>query len=249
MNRSKKSPLHLFPKIDPSTGKRWTLSDQGKAALNEICDALNSDTRRELKMQFREWLIAWRASGPNLNKMAKDDLSELEFLALRYALRTYWSPTDGGQAELLLMPDYEELERLLGEERVWQRRPDSKRELTAEAEALTLFHLLTVIPDCEKITGPCPRCHRYYIKKRASQKVYCSRRCGNAATAVARTRERIASERSEKLARARAAVKKWGSASTRLDWKHWVAQKAGIDPRFLTRAENKGELVPPKKEK
>ena len=67
---------------------------------------------------------------------------------------------------------------------------------------MTLFHLLTVIPRCDKIAGPCPRCDRYYIKKRASQTVYCSRRCGNAATAVARTRERIASERRDKLARA-----------------------------------------------
>ena len=44
-------------------------------------------------------------------------------------------------------------------------------------------------------------------------------------------------------------MKKWESMATRQDWKHWVAQKTGIDPRFLTRAVTKGDLVPPKKEK
>ena len=248
MNRRGKPLLHLFPKVDPGTGKRWSLADQGKAALNEICGALNSETDRKLKFHIRGWVKTWQLSGPNLEKMTKD-VPENRRHALAYAMRTLWGPTDGGQAELFFVPDYLELERLLGEQRVWQNGANDKRKLTPEVEALILFHLLTVAPGCEKIAGPCPRCDRYYIKKRASQKVYCSRRCGNAATAVARTRQRIASERSEKLACARAAVKKWGSASTRQDWKHWVAQKTGIDTRFLTRAVTKGDLVPPKKEK
>ncbi|HUV96560.1 MAG TPA: hypothetical protein VMV98_03740, partial [Acidobacteriaceae bacterium] len=90
------------------------------------------------------------------------DIPEIFRYALILALRTYWGPTDAGQAELLLMPDYEGLERLLGKERVWRAGPDGKRKLTPEAEAVTLFHLLTVIPGCEKIAGPCPRCDRYY---------------------------------------------------------------------------------------
>ena len=164
-------------------------------------------------------------------------------------MRTLWIPPAGAKGELLFVPDYSVLEKLFGEQRVWLKGPDGKRKLTPEIEAMTLFHLLTIAPGCEKIAGPCPRCDRYYIKKRASQKVYCSRRCGNAATAMARTRERIAGERRGKLARASAAMKKWESVSTRQDWKDWVAKKTGIDPRFLTRAVNKGDLVPPKKEK
>ena len=253
MNRRDKPLLHVFPKIDPGTGKRWTLADQGKAALAEICGALNSEASPDLKMWLRAWVEEWKASGPNLKKMTKElmakGLPAQNLFALTLALRTYWGPTDAGQAELLLMPDYEELERQLGKERAGRVGPDGKRKLTPEAEAVTLFHLLTVTPGCEKIAGPCPRCDRYYIKKRASQKVYCSRRCGNAATAVARTRERIAGERRGKLARASAAMKKWESMATRQDWKRWVAQKTGIDPRFLTRAVTKGDLVPPKEEK
>jgi hypothetical protein len=44
-------------------------------------------------------------------------------------------------------------------------------------------------------------------------------------------------------------MKKWKSVNTRKDWKHWVAQRTGIDLRFLTRAVTKGDLVPSKKER
>ena len=248
MNRKDSPLLHLFPKIDPGTGERWTLADQGKAALNDICGTLNSETHRELRFHLRAWVKAWRASGPNLKKLF-GNLPEPQKTALRFAMRTMWGPTDGERAELSFVRDTLALEGLFGEQRVWLRGTGDKRKLTPEVEALTLFHLLTIVPGCEKIAGPCPRCDRYYIKKRASQKVYCSRRCGNAATAVARTRERIAGERKDKLARASAAMKKWESVATRQDWKHWVAKKTGIDPRFLTRAVTKGDLVPPKQEK
>lgn len=248
MNRKGKPLLHLFPKIDPGTGKRWTLADQGKAALNDVCGALNSGTHRELRFHLRAWVKAWQDSGPNLRKLYST-LPEPQRMALTVAMRTLWVPAHGAKAELLFVPDYPELEKLLGEERVWLTGTDGNRKLTPDVEAMTLFHLLTVTPGCEKIAGPCPRCDRCFIKKRASQKVYCSRRCGNAATAVARTRERIADERRDKLARAKAAMKKFDLAATRQDWKHWVTQKTGIDPRFLTRAVTKGDLVPPKKEK
>lgn len=247
MNRKPDSPLHLFPKKD-SQGKRWTLADQGKAALNEICGALNSETHRELRCHLRAWMEARQASGLNLKRLFRTLPTPLA-MALTVAMRTIWSSTDGPKAELLFVPDYPSLATLLGEDRVWQKVPDGKRVPTPEIEAMALFHLLTVTPGCEKIAGPCPRCDRYYIKKRASQKVYCSRRCGNAATAIARTRERLASERTEKLARASAAMKKWESVNTRKDWKHWVAQKTRIDLRFLTRAVTYGDLVPPKKER
>jgi len=137
----------------------------------------------------------------------------------------------------------------VGQERVYQEMPDGSWKLTPEAEAWIAFGFFTLNPHCEEVAGPCARCGRYYVKKRASQKVYCSRRCGNAATAIARTHERIASERRSKIARASAAIKKWKSTTTRQDWKRWVAKRTGIDPRFLTRAVAKGDLVSPKRGK
>lgn len=125
--------------------------------------------------------------------------------------------------------------------------PKPPKESNPHSFTVWLFgHLVTNIL-CEKLAGPCSRCERYYIKKRASQTVYCSRRCGNAATALARTRERIEYERKDKLRRADGAIREWRKAKTQQDWKSWVTQKTKIDPRFLTRAVHKGDLVPPKK--
>ncbi|MGC2619685.1 MAG: hypothetical protein WA414_11635 [Acidobacteriaceae bacterium] len=247
MGRSNQSRLHLFPKGDPATGKRWALGEQDRAALDEICLALNSETHRELRFHLRAWIEGWQASGPNLRKLF-GSLPDPQRTALTVAMRTMWSLSDGGRAELLFVPDWPALEGLLGNERVWRDGQGAKQQVAPEVEALCLFHLLTVNPLCDKLAGPCPRCDSYYIKKRASQRIYCSRRCGNAATAVARTRERIADERKGKLARARAAMKKWKPTSTRQDWKHWVSTKTGIDQRFLTRAVTKGDLMPPKQE-
>jgi hypothetical protein len=248
VNWNDKPLLHLFPKINPGTGKRWSFADQGEAALSEVCGALNSEAHRALRFHLRAWVKAWQDSGPNLKRMI-GSLPDLQRTAFPIAMRTLSIPTNGAKAELLFVPDYPELEVLLGEERVWLKDAGDKRNLTPEVEAMVLFHLLTVAPGCERIAGPCPRCDRYYIKKRASQKVYCSRRCGNAATAIARTRDRIASERKDKLALAKAAMKKWKPTATGQEWKHWVAEKTGIDPRFLTRAITKGDLEPPTKEK
>lgn len=125
--------------------------------------------------------------------------------------------------------------------------PTPPNEGNPHTFTLWLFAHLVTNRLCEKLAGPCARCGRYYIKRHALQTVYCSRRCGNAATALARTRERIQVERSEKLDRAKAAMKKWERATTQQDWKSWVAQKTKIDARFLTRAVHKGDLVPPPK--
>ncbi len=218
-----------------------------------ICAVLNSRTRHELRFHLREWVGAWLTSGPNLKKMIRDtSLAEVDLLALALAMRTMWGPTDGGQAELLFLPDYLSLETLLGKERVWQDGPDGKRTLTPETEALTLFHLLTVIPDGAKVAGPCARCGNYYIKKRASQKVYCSRRCGQAATAVARTSERLKDEHKDKMKRARAVIKEWNSLKTRpsLEWKEWLKKREpDITEKFVTRWANKNELPQPKRER
>jgi len=209
--------------------------------LEHIVDVLNQKARGGT-WPYAEALIRLmdrlKECGGNLQKMMDDD-PELAKVVAKVCV-TRWMPSTNGRANLVLQPS--------AEIQALSPMPDSPQELKERAELLAalFFHVWTLNPEWDKLTGPCARCGNYYIKKRASQKVYCSRRCGNAATAVVRTRERIASERRDKLARAKAAAKKWNRAATRLDWKHWVAKKTGIDPRFLTRAVTKGDLVPPK---
>jgi hypothetical protein len=107
--------------------------------------------------------------------------------------------------------------------------------------AIWMFAQLVTNPLCEKLTGPCARCGKFFIKKRATQTVYCSRRCGNAATAVARTRERIEKERQEKIRRVKAAIRDWRPGDGD-DWKRWVAKRADVDLRFVTRAVKRENL-------
>jgi hypothetical protein len=179
-----------------------------------------------------------KGCGGNLKKMMDED-PELEKV-VRTSCTTVWLPSKTGRAHLALQPS-KEIKNL-------PPMPEPQdAEKRAQLLAALWFHVGTLNPEWNKLAGPCARCGNYYIKKRASQKVYCSRRCGNAATAVERTRERIASERGDKLDRAKAAIKKWKSTATRQDWKLWVSKKTGIDPRFLTRAITKGDLVPPTK--
>jgi hypothetical protein len=109
----------------------------------------------------------------------------------------------------------------------------------------TFVDLLTH-PERDKIAGPCARCGKYYIKKRASQKKYCSRICGNAATAVARTKEKWDKARSAKLQRAQAAMVKWSRSTTQESFQRWAEKHyRGLTQRFLTRAINNEELPEP----
>lgn len=111
--------------------------------------------------------------------------------------------------------------------------------------AIWMFAHLVTNPLCEKLAGPCARCGNFYVKKRASQKVYCSRQCGNAATALARTRERVEKERNDKLDRAKAVMNAWKREKHSGDWRPWVSERTGIDLRFLTR--HKTEITKPTK--
>lgn len=177
--------------------------------------------------------------GGNLKKMMNGDPGLAKVVAKVCVTR--WTPSETGRAHLVLQPSWQHiLELKLTPEQVDRMRP--------ERYAALLFHVGTLNPEWDKLAGPCDRCGRYYLKKRASQKVYCSRRCGNITTAVARTRERLADERADKLRRAQATMQKWTTARTKYDWKVFVSNRqSDITPKFLTRAVNKGELKAPMK--
>lgn len=182
-----------------------------------------------------------KGCGGNLKRMMDGD-PELAKVVAEVCV-TRWMPRTDRTAYLVLQPSWDHILKP-------ELTPGQVDRMDSERYAALLFYVGTLNPQWDKLAGPCARCGNYYIKKRESQKVYCSRRCGNAATAVARTRERIARERGDKLLRAKAAIKKWGSASTRQDWKHWVSQKTGIDLRFLTRNFTEtGGLKPSKRRK
>jgi hypothetical protein len=217
--------------------------EQGKRELEFfICNALNSTEKPELRESLRRIVAAWQASGPNLEKMMYDNLDLFQRVAV--ACRAHWTPQNDGRAILMLMPDYME-----GQEQKMRRGDDGVLQPTPEAEALVLFHFLTLNREWDKLAGHCARCGNYYVKKRTSQQVYCSRRCGNAATAVVRTRAKLDAEHKKKMLRAKALIREWNKLKgrSRLVWKEWLRkQEPSITDKFVTRRVNTGELPEPK---
>src|ERR1035441_8358600 len=162
------------------------LGEQGKEHLERFCELLNSTELPELKEQLRQLVARWQASGPNLMKMMLSrvgtDIWQPETYELVQNLFTaYWDPTKHGRAILHVVPNNTQLERLFGEKRIYR-------------DAWIEFGLFVLNPSCEELAGPCARCGNYYVKKRRSQKGYCSRQCGNAATSIARMTEKRSEE-------------------------------------------------------
>jgi hypothetical protein len=210
--------------------------------LDFIVETLNQKPQPAL---YAEALIRLmeklKECGGNLTRMMAAD-PELARVVTEVC-GTRWMLSETGGAQLVLQPSWEHI----------LTRTDARAGgpgMRPERYAALLFHVWTLNPEWDKLAGPCARCGRYYLKKRASQKVYCSRRCGNATTAVARTRERLAREHADKLRRSQAAMQKWTTTRTKDDWKVFVSKREpDITPKFLTRAVNKGELKPPTKGK
>jgi len=187
-----------------------------------------------MALAFREVVAVWQRSGPNTAKLLIDH-PDLWGELIR-VWRPSLAPTKGGAAVMNFVHPAEPKGTI-----------EAFGPKAIRSRALVLLAALMLNPLCERLAGPCARCGDYYVKKRVSQKVYCSRKCGNAATALKRTRERLEAERREKLARATRAIQQWKRSRTPLDWKSWVGIKAKLDPRFITRAVTNGDLVPPKK--
>lgn len=242
MQRARKQPVLVGLQLAFPQSMFFHL-DRGD--LNHIVDVLNQKPQggRSLYGEpLARLMERLKEHGGNLEKMMDGD-PELAKLVVKVCV-TRWRPLGTG-AHLVLQPNWQHiLEHKLTPKQADRMRP--------ERYAALLFHVGTLNPEWDKIAGPCARCKRYYLKKRASQKVYCSRRCGNAATAVVRTRERLAREHADKLRRAGDAAQKWAKewrqSRTRKDWKQRVSEiEPDITTKFLTRAVNKGELKTPTK--
>ena len=78
---------------------------------------------------------------------------------------------------------------------------------------------------------------------RASQKVYCSRTCGNAATAVARTRRKWDEERPKRLKQARRLGGMWSRTKTAEPFQTWAEEHyPDLTQKFLTTAIHRKKL-------
>ena len=186
-----------------------------------------------LALELRKIVSAWMDSGPNLVEFHFANLP-LWHEAMK-AFRPSLVPTKSGCARILFTANAGPPGALT-----------SLGKAGVRFYALCLFNSLIVNPLWQKLAGPCPRCNRYYIKKRKSQKVYCSRRCGNTSTAIARTGKQRQDARKDDLKSARKAIRKL--KPTREGWKEVVSKETGLTVKWLTRAEHYFGLKPPRKE-
>ncbi len=210
--------------------------------LEFICAVLNkTQGAEETSRKLTQLVTEWQESGPNLAKMMAANLPLWHTLA--NSCHAAWTITKTGGAYIHLEPGI-----ALPKYGHSRTRAEEK-----EAQAVILFYLLTLGP-WEKLGGPCPRCGKYFIKKRANHKIYCGRRCGSLASAKVSTRKKLNEDIAGKVLRARTEIQEWDVLKRHpaIDWKQWVHKREpDISPKWLTRAVNnyeKYKLGPPKKE-
>jgi hypothetical protein len=195
--------------------------------LDKVCEVLNSAKYPERRDSLREIVQRWRASGPNLEKML--DADQILAASMQAAWYSKVSPSKKGRAYLVLNP--------------------TKLRFSTHEYVAGMFAVLTLNPDCEKLSGPCAYspCGKYFIRKGKRLTAHCSRRCCQLASAVRYTKRRLGEEREDKLNRTRVAIEKWKTARSKDDWKTSVCkQEPDVTKKFLTRAVTKRTLVEPR---
>ena len=174
--------------------------------------------------ELRRLVDLWRKSGPNLYKLFEEN-SEFRTRAMNG--QVILGLTGTGRAHLEWLPG----------------SPNS-RLMQPKEVALRHFMRLITNPEWE-LLGFCKRCENYYLKRRKSQKTYCSQTCGSRATATEAVKASRQKEHKKKLERAQEFIHKWNELRPRMPWKPWVGNETKYTPNWLTRAVNKGELRPP----
>jgi len=247
MLRGKVKDREFFGSWVDDSGKRHRLKLQtaNPATIDDlefICAVLNKTEEAEgTSHKLAQLVTEWQKSGPNLAKMMPANLQLWRTLA--NSCHATWTITETGGA-------YVNLEHGSAPPKSGHSRTSAEEK---EAKAVMLFYLLTLGP-WEKLGGPCPRCGKYFIKKRTNHNIYCGRRCGSLASAKVSTRKKLDEDLAGKVLRARTAIQEWDALKRHpaIDWKQWVhKRKPDITPKWLTRAVNdyeKYKLGPPKKE-
>lgn len=147
--------------------------------------------------------------------------------------------------------------------------PITKEELEKH-RARVMFTRLLFNELRDSLAGPCLRCGQYFLLETERRKLYCSARCQRHDTAAKFTKNLNAAKHKAQLHRVRAKISEWDSLKRKpkKEWKQWVSEQlpeqankrveingayhaavlVAITPKFITRAINKHELQPPKKE-
>lgn len=193
---------------------------------------------------MRRLVAAWDDAGRDVGK-AVQAVPELRPYLYGKSSLPLWGATfvtNGSGLRVRLVPDDSRMP------------PRVTRNDTRTRIACVRFVQFLLSESRERLAGPCKRkhCDKYFLLKRKQRTAYCSRTCCRLDSAANHTSKRRKAEHEKKLGVAAELAGKWITARTKDDWKQWVSkQPAGvreeITPKFLTRAVNNGDLVPPTK--
>jgi hypothetical protein len=169
---------------------------KSEVQLQSLCELLNDVQNPDRRDEFRRLVKPWIDAGSLKNMLARDSDTWSELLE---ELGNAWKPCftlegSGATWATLPIPRTPEL-------------PRSPREW-----AIREFALLVTNPLRDNLRGPCRRCGNYFVPKRRN-KLFCSEKCKNSASAK---RSMTAQRKAEQEVRLRCAAR---------FWPHWTERK------------------------
>jgi hypothetical protein len=225
--------------------RSWADSPNPERDIAEMISLLNGVVQNEQidphsTDQLRQLANAWIAANYTLDRWPKpyaDELIEQVKPAHFLLIQSESQP-----------PQFLPIGRAHGDPSEDQESEDILKQ-RGNAEAYRLFATFitsSYYADLHK----CERCKNYFVNMRGHRnKKYCSIKCAHHQSAVKATKERFLRERREKIDRVEAAFVTLGGRRDRLQllpkWKEWVANKAAVDVRFVTRVVRENELKLP----
>jgi hypothetical protein len=207
--------MHVLKDVRQGNNLALMDLDSIVAALNGEVERVNGDSLAGLRRVVQAWADASR--NPRKMKVSREDRDSFSLRNLERVWRVFLSPTSDGA--------------------YWHFSPVGPN--SSDWAALYFSVLLTHPLRGKVCDSPCERCKKWFVKRRASQKRFCSRRCGAIVENAGRTQKRRAMDHQAKLKKVRAAKRKWRKHP---DWKQKASRAADVSAKWITRAVNNGEL-------
>lgn len=173
------------------------------------------------RQELRELVTAWVECGGDWQVF----LSGMPASTRRaFARGTYYLPEDSQELVLVPMPS---------------PHPDA-------TPAQHIFLQFVLHHESWRLGGPCPKCGRFYLRKKAHEQVYCSTRCNVRDKAQAAMQKKRHAAHAAELQKVQKAIMLWQEKKKQGDWRAWVDLQTGISPRKLAVWVGKGWIEAPR---
>ncbi|MGC2283670.1 MAG: hypothetical protein WA542_00335 [Candidatus Acidiferrum sp.] len=206
--------------------------DRRKAAIvaeNTVKQASYPEGDPRCEPVLRALMESWIAAGCRFDRWEKANPEQRKILNLETNRWTmiFWSNHKGKPLAILSSAGH------VGD------RPRRVNPALTGYQAFAAF-LLCAAPCFE--VGRCERCTRFFWKKRRKAKRrFCERRCSQRQTATEGQRQRVSRQRREKNRSISIAIREFiDRKPATADWKAWVAKRAGVTQKYVTRTVNRG---------